>query len=443
MLTSFEWIALSILILIVLINISVILILFLRKPKNNFKEEITDSKFEIINSLNSTISTLGNLLNSSNEQFSKHQSEKIDLLITTLNSSMQQLNLSQSNTNREIEQKLENIRQSVEKSLASATNTTEVKLENIRSTIEKSLTKLQDENSKKLDEMRDIVDKKLQETLENRISKSFQLVSDRLEQVYKGLGEMQNLASGVGDLKKVLSNVKTRGILGEFQLANILEEILTPDQYETNIATKKGSRDRVEFAIKLPGDNTPVYLPIDAKFPLEDYQNLLNAYEDANQEQVKNAQKELSRKIKLFAKDISDKYIDVPNTTDFGIMFLPVEGLYAEVVKLGLIEELQKNYKINIAGPTTMAALLNSLQMGFRTLAIQKRTSEVWNVLAEVKTEFNNFGKALEDTQKRINQAGDELEKLVGTRTRMMQNKLKKVIEPIEYETTVLLPEKE
>lgn len=443
MLTPFEWIALSILILIVLINISVILILFLRKPKNNLKEEITDSKFEIINSLNATISTLGNLLNSSNEQFSKHQSEKIDLLITTMNSSLQQLNLNQSNTNREIEQKLENIRQSVEKSLASATNTTEVKLESIRSTIEKSLTKLQDENSKKLDEMRDVVDKKLQETLENRISKSFQLVSDRLEQVYKGLGEMQNLASGVGDLKKVLSNVKTRGILGEFQLANILEEILTPDQYETNVATKKGSRDRVEFAIKLPGDNAPVYLPIDAKFPLEDYQNLLNAYEDANQEQVKNAQKELSRKIKLFAKDISDKYIDVPNTTDFGIMFLPFEGLYAEVVKLGLIEDLQKNYKINIAGPTTMAALLNSLQMGFRTLAIQKRTSEVWNVLSEVKTEFNNFGKALEDTQKRINQAGDELEKLVGTRTRMMQNKLKKVVEPIEYEATVLLPEKE
>lgn len=304
----------------------------------------------------------------------------------------------------------------------------EQKLEQIRQTMEKRITLMQDENSKKLDEMRATVDEKLQKTLEDRIGKSFQLVSERLEQVYKGLGEMQNLAIGVGDLKKVLSNVKTRGILGEIQLGAILEQMLSPEQYKENVSIKKGSQERVEFAVKLPGDGEgEVYLPIDAKFPADTYTKLIEAYETGNPAEVDQALKTLERAIKTFAKSIHDKYIDPPQTTDFGIMFLPFEGLYAEVVRRGLVETLQRDYKINIAGPTTMAALLNSLQMGFKTLAIQKHSSEVWNVLGAVKTEFNKFGDVLAATQQRINQANAELDKLVGTRTRQIQRKLRNV----------------
>ncbi|MEG2200188.1 MAG: DNA recombination protein RmuC, partial [Anaerovorax sp.] len=285
-------------------------------------------------------------------------------------------------------------------------------------------------NEEKLDQMRATVDEKLQKTLEERISQSFKLVSERLEQVHKGLGEMQNLAIGVGDLKKVLSNVKTRGILGEIQLGAILEEILAPQQYEENIATKKGSSDRVEFAIKLPGDEEgrTVYLPVDAKFPADSYSRLIEAYDGGDAEKIAICVKELERSIKGFAKSIHDKYIDPPNTTDFGIMFLPFEGLYAEVVRRGMVETLQRDYKISIAGPTTMAAILNSLQMGFKTLSIQKHSGEVWTVLGAVKTEFDKFGQVLSMTQQRINQANDELDKLIGTRTRKIQSKLRNVV---------------
>lgn len=300
-------------------------------------------------------------------------------------------------------------------------------METIRQTMEKRVSDMQASNEKKLEEMRRTVDEKLQKTLEERINQSFKLVSDRLDRVYKSLGEMQKVGAGVEDLKKVLSNVKTRGILGEVQLGAILEEILSPEQYETNIATKKGSADRVEFAVKLPGDGeTPVYLPIDAKFPLDAYQNLMDAYDTADRAQVQQAAKELRNRIKGFAKDIRTKYIDVPNTTEFAIMFLPTEGLYAEVVRYGLVEELQKE-KINIAGPTTMAALLNSLQMGFRTLAIQQHSSQVWKVLEEVKTEFGKFEAVLAKTQDRMRQASDELDKLVGTRTNAINRKLRDV----------------
>jgi len=316
----------------------------------------------------------------------------------------------------------------IQQILANNTLQTEQKLENIRLTIEKRLTSLQEENSKKLDEMRNTVDEKLQKTLEERISKSFNQVSTQLEQVYKGLGEMQNLAIGVGDLKKVLSNVKTRGILVEIQLGAILEQILGPEQYSTNIVTKKGSRNPVEFAVKLPGDeNGPVYLPIDSKFPLEDYNLLNDAYDRGNKVEIELLAKVLESKIKVFAKDIHDKYISVPDTTDFGILFLPIEGLYAEVVRRGMVESLQRDYKIIIAGPTTMAALLNSLQMGFKTLAIQKRSGEVWNILAAVKTEFDSFGDVLALTQNRLEQAHSELDKLVGVRTRKIQSKLRTV----------------
>ena len=304
---------------------------------------------------------------------------------------------------------------------------TNEQMRTINGTMEKKVSDLQASNEKKLEEMRRTVDEKLQKTLEERISNSFKQVSERLEQVYTSLGEMQKVGAGVDDLKKVLSNVKTRGILGEVQLGAILEEILSPEQYETNIATKKGSSERVEFAVKMPGgDNGFVYLPIDAKFPLDAYRNLTEAEENGTKEERAAAETVLKNRIKQFAKDIRTKYIDVPNTTDFAIMFLPLESLYAEVLRLNLVEELQKE-KINVAGPTTMAALLNSLQMGFRTLAIQKRSNEVWTVLEGVKTEFAKFGDVLSKTQDRMRQAQEELDKLVTTRTNAINRKLKDV----------------
>jgi DNA recombination protein RmuC len=295
----------------------------------------------------------------------------------------------------------------------------------------------------KLEKMRETVDEKLHKTLEERLGQSFKIVSERLEAVQKGLGEMQNLATGVGDLKKVLSNVKTRGVLGEIQLGNILEQIMAPEQYEANVKTKKGSNDIVEFAIKLPGkddEGKEVYLPIDAKFPQEDYVRLQTAYDDGDIAGIDLANKGLARSIKKFAKDISDKYIDPPNTTDFGIMFLPIEGLFAEVVRQPeLVAQLQREYKIIVTGPTTLAAMLNSLQMGFKTLAIQKRSSEVWQILGAVKTEFGKFGGVLEKAQKKINEANKELDNLVGTRSKMMLSKLRKVEELPVSETVKLL----
>lgn len=307
----------------------------------------------------------------------------------------------------------------------------EQKLENIRLSVEKRLEYLQSDNNRQLEKMRETVDEKLQKTLEEKMNKSFSLVNERLEQVYKGLGEMQNLAVGVGDLKKVLSNVKTRGILGEIQLKSILSEILSPEQYEENIATKKGSKNVVEFAIKLPADDDGVvYLPIDSKFPGDTYANLRDAIEKGDKNEIDTAEKILVATIKSEAKDIHDKYIDPPNTTEFAIMFLPFEGLYSEVVNRGLVEILQRDYKVNIAGPSTMAALLNSLQMGFKTLAVQKRSAEVWEVLGGVKQEFDKFNEVLVATQQRLDQANKELDKLVGVRTRQIQRKLKNIQSP-------------
>lgn len=283
----------------------------------------------------------------------------------------------------------------------------------------------------KLEKMRETVDEKLHKTLEERLGQSFKLVSERLEAVQKGLGEMQVLANGVGDLKNVLSNVKTRGLLGEIQLGNILEQIMSSEQYEANVITRKGASEVVEFAIKLPGrddSGTPVYLPIDAKFPQADYLRLQNAFESGDKSMIDAETKNLVAAIKKSAKDIRDKYLDPPHTTDFGIMFLPVEGLYAEVVRQeDLLVTLQRDYKVIVTGPTTLAAMLNSLQMGFKTLAIQKRSSEVWNVLAAVKGEFAKFGDVLEKARKKLNEADRELDSLVGTRTRMMMSKLKKI----------------
>lgn len=318
--------------------------------------------------------------------------------------------------------------QQMENRLKTFSMENEQKLENIRSTVEKKLTYMQEDNNKQLENIRTTVDEKLQNTLENKLNKSFETVSKQLQQVYKGLGEMQNLAVGVGDLKKVLSNVKTRGILGEIQLSAILKEILSPEQYEENVATKKGSRNVVEFAIKLPADDDSfVYLPIDSKFPGDTYAKLVDAMNSGNKEEIEVCSKNLLRTIKSEAKDIHDKYISPPNTTEFAIMFLPFEGLYAEVVNRGMVEVLQREYKVNVAGPSTMGALLNSLQLGFKTLAVQKRSAEVWQILNDVKREFDAFADVLEKTQTRLNQANTELDKLVGVRTRKIQSQLSKV----------------
>lgn len=320
------------------------------------------------------------------------------------------------------------------------------KLERIRETVEQKLKFLQEDNSQKLEQMRATVDEKLHSTLEKRLGESFKLVSERLELVHKGLGEMQTLAAGVGDLKKVLTNVKTRGTWGEIQLENLLEQVLTIEQYEKNIITKKGSRDPVEFAIKLPGrnkDDHPVFLPIDSKFPKEDYERLIDAQERADAAAVEDSSKKIEATIKLFAKDIRDKYLDPPHTTDFGIMFLPVEGLYAEVIrKPGITEVLQREYRIIVAGPTTLWAILNSLQMGFRTLAIEKRSSEVWELLGAVKTEFGKFGEILEKTQKKILEASNTIED-ASRKSRTIERRLRNVQELNAPQTTALLEEGE
>ena len=378
------------------------------KLEKEIKDEISRLKQEIDNKLSNVQKAISSDLNSYLDNFNKSTNEKLDLLTNTLK---------------------ENV-SGVEASVKENTNKIEEYLNSIRETLAKSIEKLQEENSKKLEEMRKTVDEKLESTLNKRLTESFRLVQENLDKVQVGLGEMQTLATGVGDLKKVLTNVKTRGIWGEMQLSQILSQLLTTDQYEENVVTRPKSKDPVEFAIRLPGeDNDIVRIPVDSKFPLDGYSNLLDAYDSLDKEQIEKAQNNLKNSIKKFAKDIRDKYIEPPFTTDFGIMFLPVEGLYAEVAKSGLIDELQNTYRIIIAGPTTMAALLNSLQVGFRTLAIQKRSSEVWNLLSAVKTEFNTFAEVLKKAQDKIKQADNEIENLVGTRTRQIQKKLKDVTE--------------
>lgn len=380
-------------------------IVLLCSQKNN--SDLSLVKKEITDEVKSSIKLFSDVLTSSQSQFTQMQDSRMQALIVQMNES-NKLN--------------------------------EQKLENMRKTIEESLKNIQDDNSKKLEQMRQTVDEKLQKTLETRIGESFKIVSERLEQVYKGLGEMQSLASSVGDLKKTLSNVKTRGVLGEIQLGAILEEILSPEQYERNVCTKTGTQNFVEFAVKLPGDgDMPVYLPIDAKFPTDAYTNLVDAYDSGVQTDIESAKKTLERRIKEFAKDIYEKYISPPDTTDFAIMFLPTEGLYAEAVKNGITENVQRQFNVVITGPTNMAALLNSLQMGFKTLAIQKRSGEVWAVLGAVKTEFEKFGDVLQAAQNKLEMANSELDKLVGVRTRQIQRKLKSVTAMPESEANTIL----
>ena len=380
-----------------------------RSASGELRRAMDDSQSRLRSELSGTVQTsvqhMGTVLQNGQKAIGEEQSRKLE---ESGRHTAEQL----SSMRKEVSSQLTRMNADTEARMQRFSEESGQKLEAIRQTVEQKLSDLQSENTKKLDEMRQVVDEKLQKTLEDRMTQSFKLVSERLEAVYKGLGEMQTLASGVGDLKKVLSNVKTRGILGEIQLGAILEEILAPEQYETNVVTKKGSRNPVEYAVKFPGDA---------------YQELLDAYDSGEKARVDEAAKILRARILLFAKDISDKYIDPPNTTDFAVMFLPFEGLYAEAVNRGMVEELQSKYKVNLAGPSTMAALLNSLQMGFRSFAIQKRSGEVWEVLGGVKTEFDKFGDALEATQKRLEQANKELDKLVGVRTRQIQRKLRSV----------------
>ncbi|MDO4552912.1 MAG: DNA recombination protein RmuC [Bacillota bacterium] len=393
------------------------------------KKEIEASRRETVQAVQSAVNGLGQLLADVQRQTGELQDKRLA-----------ELNAQLTERNDTLQKTVTSMLMQMDQRLKGSAMENEQKLENMRTAMENRLTAIQEDNGKRLEEMRATVDEKLQKTLETRITQSFQLVSQRLEEVYKGLGEMQSLAAGVGDLKKVLSNVKTRGILGEIQLGAILEQILSPEQYEKDVCTKAGSGDRVEFAIKLPGDQEGVvYLPIDAKFPADAYSKLMEAYEGGNGAEVELAAVQLVRAIKTSAKYIHDKYIDPPGTTDFGILFLPFEGLYAEVVRRGLVEVLQREYKINIAGPTTMAALLNSLQMGFKTLAIQKRSGEVWRTLGAVRTEFDKFDEVLKAAQKRLVMVNEDIDKLVGVRTRGIRRKLRDVEKLSEAESVQVL----
>ena len=394
----------SILLIITIILLFILIILTLSsRKKNNSKEFIQE--------FNQVRQELSTMLMQTREELTKTLGNQI-----TENTKIQQLQLSGiANIN---ETKLENTRKNMEE-----------KLEAMRKTIEDKLLIIQNDNNKQLEKMRVTVDEKLHNTLEQRLGESFKVVNDRLESVYKGLGEMQTLAQGVGDLKKVFTNVKSRGYWGEIQLGNILEQFLTKEQYECNVKTKPKSNDLVEFAIKLPGrnDNEFVWLPVDSKFPIEDYSRLVDAEDIGDVAAIQESKKKLENSIKLFAKDIHDKYIESPYTTDFAIMFLPTESLYCEVLKnTGLCETLSQKYRIVVSGPTTFVALLNSLQMGFRTLAIEKRTSEVWQLLGVVKSEFMKFGDILDKTNKKLLEISSTMEQ-ASRKTRTIERKLKKV----------------
>jgi DNA recombination protein RmuC len=390
-----------------------------RQVENVIKDEMTANRKETAHSQQQARQELGAALKSSSESLQQRMVENVRLQKDQLDSFSRQL-MAMAKINEE-------------------------RLEAMRQTIASQLRAIQEDNTKKLEQMRATVDEKLQTTLEKRLGESFKQVSERLEQVYKGLGEMRSLATGVGDLKKVLTNVKTRGTWGEIRLSHILEQILTPDQYGVNVATKKNSNERVEFAIKLPGQDADkqkvVWMPIDSKFPQEDYQRLMDAQEAADKELAEKSVKNLAMRIKAEAKYIKEKYIDPPHTTDFGIMFLPVEGLYAEVLRQpGLCDTLQRDYRIVVTGPTTLAALLNSLQMGFRTLTIEKRSSEVWELLGAVKTEFGRFGDVLAKTKKKLQEASNTISQ-AEVRTRAIERNLRQVEEVPQPDAIGLIEE--
>lgn len=428
---------------LILISINIVIVLF-RKPKLEISSEIKAIEKQLMK----FETTLESLEKSIKDDFQRNREETIktsrvnrEELAKNLKNFSEQFSTNVKDLNELIRLKFGDFSEQQVK--FSKLNTDNIK--DIREHIEKQLKFIREDNTKQLDEMRKTVDEKLQKTLNERLSQSFETVSKQLQAVQEGLGEMKTLATDVGGLKKVLSNVKMRGGIGEIQLSMLLEQILAPSQYEANVQTKKNSADIVEFAIKLPGrDNpdSPVWLPIDAKFPKDVYEYLQKAYDEGDLNAISHAQKNLENTIKKMAKDISAKYLDPPNTTDFGIMFLPFEGIYAEVVrKAALLEELQRNYKIIVTGPTTLAAILNSLQMGFKTLAIQKRSSEVWQVLGAVKKEFENFGGMMDKAQKNIQTGLNQLDDVMGKRTRAIQRKLKSVEALSDEDSKKLLPE--
>ena len=362
------------------------------------------------------------------KDFAAKQSAMAEQNYTTMRGVSETLQTAVQNMSATLAQGQDSQQQILERRLRSLEASNTQNLEELRAALAKDMSSLRAENAQKLDEIRHTVDEQLQDALQKRVSESFKAVNEQLEQVYKGLGEMQNLAADVGGLKQVLSGVKTRGILGELQLGAILEEILAPEQYETNVATIPGSTQRVEYAIKMPGvDGSTVWLPIDSKFPGDTYAHLQDAQASGDAQAVENARHALELVLRSEAKDIHEKYVEPPYTTTFGILFLPFEGLYAEVVNAGLLEVLQRDYQVNVAGPSTMAALLNSLQMGFKTLAIQKRSGEVWQLLGAVKTEFDKFGQGLSKMQQRLRQTDEELDQLIGVRSRAISRKLRSV----------------
>ncbi|CAC9971577.1 DNA recombination protein RmuC [uncultured Gammaproteobacteria bacterium] len=419
-------------VILVLLVILVILMVFLLRKKEvmadidtpiktleeAFKNELKTNREEI----NTIAKENRKELNDSIQVLEKSLTETVDKKFNQQQEKQKQLNQESSTI---IKEKFSDFNQQQAQFNQQATDN----IKHIEKTVGTQLTNIREESSKKLEQMRQTVDEKLQSTLERRLGESFKQVSERLEQVHIGLGEMKSVANDVGDLKKVLSNVKTRGTLGEYQLGAILEQMLSPEQYACNVATKKGSQANVEFAVKLPGKSEgEVWIPIDAKYPREDYERLINAYELGDKIKIEEFQKKVLKSIELFAKEIASKYIDPPHTTDFAVMYLPDEGLYAEVLRhVSLFEKLQRQYKITVTGPTTLSAFLNSLQMGFKTLAIQKRSAEVWDVLTEVKTEFSTFSGVFEQVQKQLNTASGTLEKLRTTRSNVLERKLKKV----------------
>ncbi len=398
-----------VIIILLLVVISLLVILCLRKSKtvgnpSSDTAQLQKLRKELIAEVQQNIQLLGQMLADNQKQAGVHQTEKMKSMEQTVATQLQQL-----------EQRLRTIE------LTSGQG-----MEQIRHTVQSSLNRMQQVQSDNLAEIQGMVEQKLTQTLEQKVQNAFQLVSERLEAVYRGLGEMQTLAAGVGDLKKVLSNVKTRGILGEVQLGAILKEVMAPEQYAYDVTVNPYQREHVEYAIRLPGNDkdAPVWLPIDAKFPGDTYAALQEIIDSGDQLRIKGAYRNLEKVIQKCAKDIHDKYICPPYTTNFAILFLPFEGLYAEVVNLGMVERLQQEYQVNIAGPSTMAAMLNALQMGFQTLAIQKRSTEVWQVLQQVQTEFDRFAEVLQKTQRALQSADTQLEQLVGVRTRAIQRRL-------------------
>ena len=371
-----------------------------------------------------------NVAKTTNDELVGHMNQRFDSFLKNSNMQLQVIGESQSNHLISFQKELKGLTDSNETKFNSLRESLSKSITDIRMDMNRRLESIQTDNSKQLEKMRETVDEKLHKTLEDRLGKSFEIVSKQLIEVQNGLGEMKNLATGVGDLKRVLTNVKTRGVMGEIQLGNLLDQVLTPEQYGVNVATIPGSRCHVEFAIKFPGreDNGKhIWLPIDSKFPMDRYDQLQDAYDATDKEQIQLARKAMFTAIKTIAKDINEKYISPPHTTDFGIMFLPTEGIYAEVVRdTELTQKLQQDYKIILAGPMNLSAMLNSLQMGFRSLAIEKRSSEVWKILGGVKTEFGKFGGVLEKVQKKLNEASTTLDK-AGVRTRAIERNLRQV----------------